>query len=774
MNIRRNLFLLFALTANMAWSSPAIPPIDNQRDTMKVIDIEEVTVYASPKENRKLRQQPLSVSLFSKQDLQKNRIVTVKGLTSLVPNLFIPDYGSKLTSSIYIRGIGSRINSSAIGVYVDNVPCYDKSAFDFDYADIDRIDVLRGPQGTLFGRNSMGGLINIHTKSPFNYTGTDLTLSGATHNAYRASLTHYHRVSDKFAWSAGGFYDHQGGFFTNQYNGKKIDFGNSAGGRIHAIYLPMENWKMDLNVNYEYSDQGGYPYGLYTKATQEYKNPDYNYDSGYYRNLLNVGLTTTYTAKNFVLTEVTGYQYLRDRMALDQDFTERDLYTMNQRQKENTISEEITMKSREGKQWQWTTGISGFYQWMTNNTPLYFGSSFISMLQGQMDAAMAAAHSPVTVQLSDKGMDIPGIFKMPTYGFAIFHQSTFNNLFGAEGLSATLGLRLDYEKVKIDYDTQATLNYNTMMGGRVLKSGSYNVQYVGNQSTDYTQLLPKFALKYDFDRMNNVYAQVSRGYRSGGYNIQMLSDYLQNSLQKNVGKVENDPTVSEAMKYKPEYSWNFEVGSHLTLFDGVMLADLSAFYMKTRDQQVAKFSDNGLGRYTTNAGRSRSCGVELALKANVTDNWSIDANYGYTDATFKDYMTNAKQYDATGKATLVEIDYSGKHIPFSPQQTFSIGTQYVFHLAERNLIKSITLHADYSGVGRTYWTEANDVYQKTYGLLNARLIAQVGKLLQIDIWGRNIANKDYATFYFDSASGKSGFMQKGRPVQGGIDLRFKF
>lgn len=774
MDLRRNFFLLFALTANLAWSSPIIPPADNQRDTMKVIDIEEVTVYASPKENRKLRQQPLSVSLFSKDDLQKNRILSMKNLTSLVPNLFIPDYGSKLTSSIYIRGIGSRINSSAIGVYVDNMPCYDKSAFDFDYADIDRIDVLRGPQGTLFGRNSMGGLINIHTKSPFNYTGTDLSLSTATHNAYRASFTHYHRVSNKLAFAAGGFYDHTGGFFTNQYNGKRIDRGNSVGGRIHTIYLPTDKWSIDLNMNYEYTDEGGYPYGAYNKSTGVYSTPDYNFKSGYYRNLLNIGITSTYTAKHFVLTEVTSYQHLRDRMAMDQDFTEKDLYTMFQHQKQNTLSEEITLKSRENARWQWTTGISGFYQWLTNNTPLYFGSDFISMLQQQMNAAMAAAHSPVAVTLTDKGMDVPGLFKMPTYGIALFHQSTINRLLGLEGLSATLGLRLDYEKAKINYDTQATMNYSMSMSGTVLKTGNYNAEYIGDQSRNYTQLLPKFALKYDFDQANNIYAQVSRGYRSGGYNIQMLSDYLENGLQANTGKLENDATINQAMRYKPEYSWNYEAGSHLTLFNGVLMADMSAFYMRTHNQQIAKFADSGLGRYTANAGKSRSCGVELTLRANITDNWSVDANYGYTHATFKEYLTNKKVYDNTGKASLVPVDYSGKYVPFAPQQTYNIGTQYVWHMPERFLVKNITLHADYSGIGRTYWTEANDVYQRAYGLFNARLSAQIGKLLQVDLWGRNLLNKDYAVFYFDGSSGNAGFMQKGRPTQGGIDLRFKF
>lgn len=182
-------------------------------DTTKVIDIEEVVVIATPKENARLRQQAVSATSFSQRDMQSNSVVSVKSLSGLVPNLFIPDYGSKLTTSVYVRGIGSRINTPAVGLYVDNIPFIDKSAFDFNYSDIERIDVLRGPQGTLYGRNTMGGLIRVYTKSPFTYQGTDLRLSGATYNDYRASLTHYHRISEQFAFSVGLFYRHEGGFF---------------------------------------------------------------------------------------------------------------------------------------------------------------------------------------------------------------------------------------------------------------------------------------------------------------------------------------------------------------------------------------------------------------------------------------------------------------------------------------------------------------------------------------------------------------------------------
>ena len=145
------LIALALFSASRTWAG------ELPKDTLKVIDVEEIVVIAAPKENRKLRELPTAVTMLSQQDMQANQVNSIKSLTALVPNIFIPDYGSRLTSAIYIRGIGSRINTPSVGLYVDNVPYIDKSAFDFNYADIERIDVLRGPQGTLYGRNTMGG-----------------------------------------------------------------------------------------------------------------------------------------------------------------------------------------------------------------------------------------------------------------------------------------------------------------------------------------------------------------------------------------------------------------------------------------------------------------------------------------------------------------------------------------------------------------------------------------------------------------------------------------
>ena len=128
----------------------------DDQDTTKVrqIDLNEVVVR-SFKQNRDLRLEPLSASSVTGTAIQNKNITSIKEFSSFIPNLFMPDYGSKLTSPVYIRGVGSKINAPSVGLYVDGIPYFEKSAFDFDFAEIDSVEVLRGPQGTLYGRNTM-------------------------------------------------------------------------------------------------------------------------------------------------------------------------------------------------------------------------------------------------------------------------------------------------------------------------------------------------------------------------------------------------------------------------------------------------------------------------------------------------------------------------------------------------------------------------------------------------------------------------------------------
>ena len=781
--------------ATPAYSMPKEETAEAPKDTTRVIDIEEVIVIATPKENNRLRQQPLSATSFSQGDMRNNSVTSVKSLSGLVPNLFIPDYGSKLTTSVYVRGIGSRINTPAVGLYVDNIPFIDKSAFDFNYSDIERIDVLRGPQGTLYGRNTMGGLIRVFTKSPFSYQGTDISLGAATYNNYKASINHYHRISDKFAFSAGAFYEHEGGFFENvARNNEKIDKGDEVGGRMRAIWLPKDNLKLDFTVNYEYSNQGGYPYQLTSLSETDIYYQDlkgdlgkvaYNNECGYMRHLLNGGLNLEHQADNFILSSVTGFQYLKDEMNLDQDFTRKNVYTMSQRQNSKTISEEIVLKSKPGRRWQWTTGVSGFYQWLDTEGPVTFHEDGISsLMENNVNGIFKKIKEEypmmpdMSLDITDKNILIGGNFKSPMLSTGIYHQSTINDII-FEGLSFTAGLRMEYERYWLDYNSNTNINFDFKIAVMPMPFKGLNTspKVNGNISHDYIQLLPKFALQYDFNKSNNIYASVSKGYRSGGYNIQMFSEIVQGEMingmiavldEKSHGMVSQmggdkiphyEFNIQETTMYKPEYSWNYEIGSHMTMFDGRLQADVAAFYMDTHDQQISRFAASGLGRITVNAGKSRSIGGELALKAQITDAFSLNGNYGYTHATFTDYVVSD------------EVNYNGNYVPFVPQHTFNIGGQYIFRMKSGSWLDNIMLNANYKGAGRVYWTEQNNAYQNLYGTLNGRISLNKGNG-QIGIWINNALNTKYQAFYFESMN--RGFAQMGRPMQIGVDLRCRF
>lgn len=753
------------------------------RDTVRTADIEEVVVIASPKETGKLRESPAAVSIISQADMRARQVRSLKGASALAPNFFMPDYGSRLTSAIYIRGIGSRINTPAAGLYVDNIPYVDKSAFDFSFYDIERIDILRGPQGTLYGRNTMGGLVKVHTRSPFSYQGTDLKLGFATRNNRRsASLTHYHRRNERLAFSAGGYYEGSDGFFRNALDGKKVDGGEAGGGRLRAIALPSENVKVDFSLGYEYSDEGGYPYALGDAIA-------YNRECSYRRGLLNAGVNVEWQAHAFTLNAVTGFQRLTDRMFLDQDFTPADIYTLEQRQRLHTLSEEVTLKGRPGRRWQWVTGASGFRQWLHTDGPVTFMEEGVRRLiednvNATFDALREAHPSMPAMGLTVTSATVPvaGRFDTPALSGAVFHQSTLRD-FPLRGLSLTAGLRLEYEKLSLDYRSGAAVAFDfaltspAMPRPVTLAGLEARPELEGRLRRDYVQLLPKAAVQYALPgAAGSLYASVARGYRSGGYNVQMFSDLVQaemrggmtDAIDEASGGMMSRFTDPEALKaradiaavsYRPEHSWNYEAGAHLTLLGGRLRADAAVFLMDTRDQQVARFAGSGLGRMMTNAGSSRSRGAELSLSASAGRGLGLTASYGYTRSTFRDYD------DGSGE------DYSGRYVPFVPRHTLSAGADYTFALGPAGTTRLLTLGLDCAGAGKIYWTERNDAAQDFYATLNARVSFRT-KSWQADLWGRNLTGRDYDTFYFESLG--NGFHQRGKPAQFGVDLHWHF
>lgn len=202
----------------------------------------------------------------------------------------MPSYGSKLTSPIYIRGIGSRINSPAVGLYVDNVPQFDKSSFDFEFYNIERVEVLRGPQGTMYGRNNLGGLIHVYTQSPEKTQNVTAETELGNYGRYNFGLTINQPLGEKTDLQVGGQYRHQDGYFENIYNGKMADKMDVFNARARLIHRWNNHFKSDLIVSTEESKQNGYPYGIIDPSTNQLQPVNYNETSGYDRNLTTAGL----------------------------------------------------------------------------------------------------------------------------------------------------------------------------------------------------------------------------------------------------------------------------------------------------------------------------------------------------------------------------------------------------------------------------------------------------------------------------------------------------
>ena len=542
----------------------------------------------------------------------------------------------------------------------------------------------------------------------------------------------------------------------------------------------------------------------YDKENEKYKNYigkiSYDQDCTYRRGLFNTGLNIEYQAQKFILSAVTGFQNLNDRMFMDQDFLPVSIYTIEQKQRLNTISEEITFKSKNNKRWQWVTGVSGFYQWLHTTGPVNFMEDGVTdMIEGNINNTFKKIHldNPRTPEMSldvlNNRIRVSGSFDTPVFSTALYHQSTFNDLF-VKGLSVTAGLRLEYEKMSMNYFSDSNIDFDFFlkMAMPPLNIPFRNLNAAplleGKEKNDYVQLLPKLAFKYDFSPANNMYVSITRGYRSGGYNVQMFSELIQSDMQQKMieaildkapesmaGMIEGmikqhmpnygkELNVQETTVYKPEYSWNYEVGSHLSLFNGKLKTDLAAFYMDTHDQQIAKFVNSGLGRMMVNAGSSESYGVEASFLASINKNLNMNVSYGYTHSTFK-------KYDGGTTSSEEQIDYSGNYVPFVPRHTMNAGANYSFFFDKSNWMQSLTLGMSYTGAGKIYWTEKNNVSQSFYGTLNGRISLQT-KALQIDVWGRNLTNKDYTTFYFETMH--RGFEQKSRPLQLGVDIRYHF
>ena len=723
-------------------------------DSIKVVNLEQINITSYKETN--YRNAPVSNTLLNASKIDATQISSIKDLSGNVPNFFIPDYGSAMSNAAYIRGIGSRNSSQSMTLYLDNVPYLDKSAFDFEFLDVSQIEVLRGPQGTLYGRNALGGIVNIYTLSPLNYQGTKISLSGGNYGYINAKATHYAKLNNKLGVSVGAYYNHLNGFFTNTFTGKSADDENSAGGRLKLAWLIQPDLKLEYVANFDYIKQNAFPYGQYDSKTGTTADPNFDGLGNYTRKTLNNSLSLKFVNEEVALTANLSHQYFKDQMNMDQDFTPLSIFCLQQNQKMNMLNGELILKSNTSSDYQWTIGANVFIQGLDMYAPVSFKEDAISSM-------LQPIFTKMNMTITSPTLEIPGWYNTNTNGVALFHQSTFNNLL-TKGLSLTLGLRLDAEEINLDYNTNTFMDINMKAGPKIIPI-HMAAELNGNLSTGFIELLPKAALKYEWNKSNFVYAGVSRGYKTGGYNVQAMSDLIQQKLMTSGQPNATNPDVESAILYQPEYNWNYEIGIQNSFLDNRLKTEITTFYMDVTGLQLTEFVNSGAGRMLTNAGHVTSKGFELALQGDLGNGFSAGASYGYANATFKKY-TNV--VTVNGKST--EVDYAGKHVPYAPQHTVGANLNYNRNF-ENSVINQLYATVSYNGMGKIYWTEANDISQNYYQLVNAKAGVKKG-IFGVELWGKNLLCTEYNAFYFKSFG--NTFFQKGKSLQFGATIKAEF
>lgn len=742
---------LFAILVVMVSAvCPDALAVEEEAYRADTVLLNEITI-TTIKQNERLYQLPTASTFIGSRELDQLNAVNIKSISDVVPNFYIPDYGSRITSSIYVRGIGARMDQPAVGLNVDNVPFLNKDAYDFDLSDIVSVEMLRGPQSTLYGRNTMGGQINVTTLSPLDYQGWRFTAELSSGGSAAASAGWYGLLRPSMGLSVTAQYRHQRGFFRNAYTGKYLDKENSGGARVKFDWRAASSLRIQNVLSLSGLSQGGYPYEYLPTGEISYN------DTCFYRRfLLNDGLTVRWFGDRVTLSSVTSVQHLNDNMTLDQDFLPLDYFTLTQKKHETGVTEDLILRpSEKGDLYDWTVGVFGFYKHLSMDAPVTFKDYGISQL---IEKYRNDANPDYPIEWDTRSFVLNSTFKMPVYGLAAYHESKVN--LGRWRLTA--GVRFEYERPELRYhswcDTGYTIYNNHSAAYEPYRHTDIKIDDSGELKKEYFSIMPKFCALYELtdNTESNLYANISRGYKSGGFNTQMFSDVLQQRVMGVMG-VCALYDIAQVVSYKPEESWNFEVGTHLSVPSCNLNIEAAIFYILCRNQQMTVFPDgNTTGRIMTNAGKTRSVGGELSAIWTPAEGLTFTSSYGYTNARFIRFNDGKN-------------DYAGKYLPYAPLNTFYVQGLYELKTGWGEFCRSVIFDVNVRGTGKIYWNESNTVSQNFYALLGAGVTFR-GERFSGQLWVKNMTDTKYHTFYFVSIGNE--FVQRGKPFQIGVTLNY--
>jgi len=667
--------------------------ISQEGTAKKEYAIETITVTAQ-KQEENVQEVPVSITVFSEQDIEDKKIESVREIADFVPNLMIFDVGmSSMVSQPTMRGVSAPSMSftTSTGLYVDGVPTLSSWGFEEGILDIERIEVLRGPQGTLYGKNTETGVINIITRQPDNTFRGKVSaqggklLSGETGDKQKGEFSLNMSgpiLKDKLFLGIAGQYYKKDGFVENTVTGGAEDDRERWFGRAHLRCTPSDDLDMSLIVSRLNHDDGGASMNLaengaamfglpvpsdrkVSSNVEQYKESDNDAQS----------LKITYNINDALrLTSVTARKVTTLDAVADFDFSSATLMHGFQDSEQKKLSQELRLDSSSEKL-KWLVG-------------LYYDKDDKDI---NMDVK---SDMPMMVSTTDREFNGDA--------YAAFGQLSY---FLTQRLNLVGGLR--YEEQKMEFEDH-------VLGTR--------------HDDSWDEISPKIALEYLFTPAIMTYASVSKGYRSGGFNV-----------------VAADP---QYVSYDAETLWSYEIGVKSAFLDKRIMLNGSVYYMDITDMQVEEAVSPFMS-YTTNAAEATAMGVELEITAKVSDGLTFMAGFGYCDIEFDSFE------DALG-------DYKGNKNPYAPDYTFNIGAQYRHE-------SGFYARADLIGYGEMYFDKANEYSRDAYEIVNAK-IGYETEHFDVYLYGKNLFDKEY-----DSDGYYGGFYTiHSDPGEVGLQVVYRF
>lgn len=675
----------------------------NVQLTESIIQLDDVVVTAE-KEETDLQKVPYSISALTSKKVADFRLWNTRDITAIVPNLYSANPGDNRNVTS-IRGITSSSYDPAVATYIDGVNQFTLDTYLSQLFDVERIEVLRGPQGTLYGRNAMGGVINIITRQPNNQREVLAEVSAGTAGQQRYTLGFKAPViKNKLFFGAAGIYDRTDGFYTNTYNDTNFDEKKSFTGSYFLTWLVNPAWSVTLNAKHAANRNfGAFP--LVMGVEEAFENPyqlNQNAITKLVDNILNSALKINHAGKAINFLSLTTYQsnYRYYDQPIDGDFSPLDIITIKNNYGKDwnnvdvfTQEFKVSSSTSSSSPLRWTAGAYAFRQ----NTPFKQASQF-----GEYGDLYGAQPFSAVINTGTGKSD----------GIAGYGQVTYT----LENFDFTAGVRYDHEK-----KTQSALGeYQPSLDPEPI----FVIRPDTSASTSYTAISPKVGVTYHLSDQSQVYGLYTKGYRTGG-----------------LTQISSDPSQGVLFEYKPEFSNNVEVGLKSSFIENKVLLNVAAFFVTVKDAQIPTLVLPEGVTVTRNAGELESKGVEIELSAQPIRGLQIDYNMGFTDAKYKTLSLPVTQEDFS----VIMENKDGNRQIFTPRTTSMLAVQYNYVDAEN---VRLFVRAEWMMIGKQYFDLANTIEQNTYHLFNTRIgVAHNG--WEAALWGRNISDKRYMSYAYD-------------------------